>query len=307
MRRIFTVVSAAISLSAALSFAACGSSDSAKSAVAPSSVQPSTLGATIAGNIVSGPRTGLTVSVAGTAASARVDDMGAFTLEHVPAGDQVLGFAGPAVNAHLAMSGIVDHQAIRIRVRVDGGTADLDEDEREDAGKLELEGLIADLNVAARTLRIGTTIVMVPIGTTIRHGDTPFDLSQLHVGDRIHVKAAKSGTTVTANEILVQNQQQPAPTPTPLPTPPPTGVRVELSGAVQSMSGACPLLTLHIGTTTVMTNANTEFEDSPCTALTIGTTAEVKGTRQADNSVLASSVEFEREDKKDEGAENKKK
>ena len=107
MRRIITVVSATISLSAALSFAACGSSDSAKSAVAPSSVQPSTLGATIAGNIVSGPRPGLTVSVAGTAASARVDDTGAFTLEHVPAGDQVLGFAGPAVNAHLAMSGIV--------------------------------------------------------------------------------------------------------------------------------------------------------------------------------------------------------
>jgi uncharacterized protein DUF5666 len=71
--------------------------------------------------------------------------------------------------------------------------------------------------------------------------------------------------------------------------------QVELKGtiAVGSLAGSCAANTLSfkVGTTTVKTNASTKFDDTSCAALKAGDRVEVKGTRQADASVLASKVE----------------
>ena len=51
-----------------------------------------------------------------------------------------------------------------------------------------------------------------------------------------------------------------------------------------------------VGTTKVTTNASTQFRDATCESLKSGSDVEVKGTRQTDGSVVASSVEGDGED-----------
>src|SRR5262249_32983897 len=204
MRSPLQKLSATITILAALAIAGCGSKDSASSTVEPSSrvaqpgPAPTTGGATVAGSVLSGATSGMSVSVVGTSIRSALDGSFNFRLEHVPAGDDVIEFAGTGVNARLTITGVTSGQTIHLNVHVAGNQADTDEDKREDANnKVELEGLIADVNVAGRTLRVGSTDVSGPPGTPIRHGATPFDLSQLHLGDRIHVRAVKAGTPST--------------------------------------------------------------------------------------------------------------
>jgi len=67
---------------------------------------------------------------------------------------------------------------------------------------------------------------------------------------------------------------------------------VELEGAIVagSIGGACAShsLSFKIGSTTVRTNAATEFKDVSCASLKAGDSVEVKGARQSDASVMAS-------------------
>ena len=70
---------------------------------------------------------------------------------------------------------------------------------------------------------------------------------------------------------------------------------IELDGpiATGSLSGSCAghNLSFTVGATRVTTDSTTQFKDGRCESLKAGTTVEVKGARQSDNSVLASSVE----------------
>jgi uncharacterized protein DUF5666 len=67
----------------------------------------------------------------------------------------------------------------------------------------------------------------------------------------------------------------------------------EVTGAITASTGACPTLTLTVGTTKVTTTAVTIFHDGACSVLTVGTVIEAKGTRQNDGSLVASTVERE--------------
>ena len=77
--------------------------------------------------------------------------------------------------------------------------------------KLEIEGLITAVGVASIT--VNGQVVLVTADTEIRHGSRHFALSDLRVGDRVHVKATRitstgpgATTTVQANEIKLQNR-----------------------------------------------------------------------------------------------------
>ena len=77
---------------------------------------------------------------------------------------------------------------------------------------------------------------------------------------------------------------------------------VEVRGSIQSVSGACPTRQLTIAGRKVTTSLSTEFRDVSCTSLTVGQTAEVKGTLQADGTVAADRIEVEgRDDDQNEG------
>lgn len=74
---------------------------------------------------------------------------------------------------------------------------------------------------------------------------------------------------------------------------------VELKGAIAGRTGTCPSITFSVGTSTVMTNAATTFDDGACTTLQNGDEVEVEGVRQANGTVLASRVEKKNADDDD--------
>lgn len=86
----------------------------------------------------------------------------------------------------------------------------------------------------------------------------------------------------------------PAPNPNPAPAPNPDPNqpgRTELKGVIAGRTGTCPSITFSIGTSTVMTNAATIFDDGACSTLANGVEVEVEGVRQPNGIVLASRVE----------------
>lgn len=296
MCRIFTLVAAATLM---ISFGACGKSNSSTApSPTPSASTPapnpapggSIAGATITGTVVRGsaaasfrPMSGssITVTVVGTSIAATVDAGGNFTLEHVPAGDDELEFEGVEIHARIRLEGVAEREEIRLRIVVSGATVDVESNERHTPdNRVELEGKVTDVNVAARTLRVGNTTVMVPSGTPIRDDGTALELAQLHAGDRVHIRATANGTTIVATDVKVQGGNHG------------TGPgEVELKGTISGKSGACPSLSFTVSSMMVTTSASTKFEDTPCTALANGDQVEVKGRRQANGSVLATRVE----------------
>jgi len=65
----------------------------------------------------------------------------------------------------------------------------------------------------------------------------------------------------------------------------------EVSGPITASAGACPALTLTVGSMTVKTTAATVFHDGACGALQVGTVIEATGMKQGDGSLLASRIE----------------
>lgn len=75
----------------------------------------------------------------------------------------------------------------------------------------------------------------------------------------------------------------------------------ESKGVIAGLTGACPSLVFTIGGWTVRTNASTQFKGGACSAIANGDQAEVKGTKQADGTVLATRVDTEKKKNEDDG------
>jgi hypothetical protein len=290
---------------------ACGSGSSPTTPSAATAqgagASPVLSGAVISGTVVTSVTsssframsTSLTVSVTGTTIVATVDGSGIFTLQGVPTGTVELHFKGPGIDATAVIQNVGDHDTIHITVRLSGAGAEVedDRDDKPDHG-VEIEGKLTEVNTGARTLRVGGTLINVPAGTPIRHGDTTIDFATLRVGDRVHVKGTTTTTGVTATEVKLQSD-------TTTPTPPGTPGKgdddgkdddheqggVDLKGTIAGLSGTCPSISFTVSGSSVTTGPKTEFDDGACSTLKNGSTVEVKGTRQANGSVLASEVD----------------
>jgi Domain of unknown function (DUF5666) len=306
-----TIVVAGAFLAATISIGACGGDNKVTSPTQPTTAATtnppaSSTGALIAGTVVgfsgapSAPfstrATGLTVTVSGSNLSSAVDDSGHFELHGVPGGHVELHFSGRSTDARLSLDDVAEHDAIEIVVRVDGTTAEIEDNHRQGAdNRMEIEGTVAEVNATAGTLRVRDAVVMVPATATIRHGSTMMKLSDILVGDRVHVKGMKTGTTTVASEIEVQNEHTgdddhggnhgPNPGPGNGDDDHATG-RVELTGSLAARTGTCPSLTFTVGTTSVSTSGSTEFKDVSCSALKNGDRVEVKGSRQSPTAVV---------------------
>ncbi|HEV8345356.1 MAG TPA: DUF5666 domain-containing protein [Vicinamibacterales bacterium] len=295
VRRLSITIAIAVS---ALIVVACGGHDASPAApTAPVAGAPppsgSTSGATIAGTVVgaigaASIRTNavsMVVSVVGTSITATVDGAGRFTLRSVPPGRVQLQFTATGANARLDLDDVADREEIRIEVRVSGATVEVELNEREKPDqRAEVEGRVT--SVSATGLMVGDKNISVPAGTVIRHGGTPMQLSDIHVGDRVHVKGTRTATGVTATEIQVQTGNGPGKEPE----------EAEVKGAVAAApTGACPSIKFMVGSTLVATNGSTRFDDTTCAQIAAGVVVEVKGTRQADGSVLATRVEAEKQ------------
>jgi hypothetical protein len=78
--------------------------------------------------------------------------------------------------------------------------------------KVEIEGLISAKG--GNSITVNGQTVVVPSTCPIRHGSTPFTFADLHVGDRVHVRASRStatgsgspaSTALEATEVKLQN------------------------------------------------------------------------------------------------------
>jgi Domain of unknown function (DUF5666) len=292
-------------VAATVAVMACGGGNTSKSPLAPSSATPSVSnpapgsavsGATISGTVVgtlaaSRVRTasaGMVVRVLGSSVSSSVVN-GQFVLRGVPTGHVELEFDDVGVNARLVLEGVAEGEDIHLSVRVSGSTAAVDDDQRETPdNRSDIEGLVTAINASARTLSVGTSAVMVPAGTPVRHDGTSMDLSQIHIGDRVEVQGMKNGTTLVATEIEVKTSTA---NPAPGDNGDDHGADAELNGTISGKSGTCPSLSFTVASTTVVTNAKTDFHDAACSALAGGDRVEVKGSRQTNGSVVATRVE----------------
>ncbi len=237
----------------------------------------------------------LSVTVTGSSSSSIVDNNGRFTLTGVPAGHVDLHFTGPGVDAHLGLDGVPEHATIVITVRVTGSDAHLEgrqgDDDDDDDGEAELSGTIASGSLSGScaghnlSFMIGTTKVTTNTSTKFSDGTC----ESLKAGSRVEVK----GTRQTDVSILAASVEGDGEDENEDPED-----EVELEGAILagSIGGACSTysLSFKVGSTTVRTNAATEFKNVSCASLKAGDSVEVKGSRQPDASVIASRVKREK-------------
>jgi hypothetical protein len=305
---------------AALTTAACSGNKvtgpSTTASVTSATSPASTAGASIAGTVVgvsgaaSAPfrtmATGMTVTVTGTNLSSPVDDSGHFELHGVPAGRVEIRFSGRGADAALAFDDVAEHEDIRVVVRVKGTTAEIEDNHRETPdNRAEVEGIVGEVNAAAGTLRVGDTLISVPSTAAVRHGSTTMHLADVRVGDRVHIHGTRTGTTIVATEVEVENEHagddhggNPGDNHGPDPGDDhggaDHGAGVELNGAVGGKTGTCPALSFSVGSAKVVTSSHTEFKDVTCGALANNDQVEVKGSRRTDGAVDATRVEKKR-------------
>ncbi len=335
MRRMLGFQKVAMAAAIAVSAAACSKANSG-SPVSPSASTPQAAsapapvsgGASISGTIVSGASPTLTalsgfatlgavgritVTVTGTSISVTSDD-GTFTLQNVPPGDLTLTITGAGVNAVLPLPGVGLNDQLRITIRVEGGSAQLEDKKQESSEKVEIEGIISaatGMSSTGGTIVVGrdNTSVAVPSTASITKGGTSMKPNDLAVGMRVHVRASR-GATLTATTVIVQNTN--------------SGNgngkgnggsgsgddsdddeddeddddaddadEAEVSGTVTGTpaTASCPLMTFYVGTTKVTTTAGTKFDDVTCATLASGDTVKVEGVKQQDGSIVATEVE----------------
>ncbi len=256
------------------------------------------LGATISGRVVGitgitsashGLSTGgMTVTVSGTSLSSPVDSSGGFALRGVQAGHVDLHFSGAGSDAHLGLDNVAEHEDIHLTVHVSGSTVELEDNQREDSGNVEVEGRVTQ--VGAGSLRVGDAAITVPGGIPIRREDKAVALSDIHVGDRVEVHGTGTRTALTASRIEVKggNAGQPVP---PAPKPDDDHGEAEVTGTVAGRGGNCPTIAFTVGATPVVTSASTKFEETNCATLANGDKVEVKGAKSSSGTVSATKVE----------------
>jgi hypothetical protein len=118
--------------------------------------------------------------------------------------------------------------------------------------------------------------------TSIRHGALVLTLAQITVGMEVHVKGVlQDGGTYLASEILVQDL---------------AAGGTDATGTISSIDSGASSFVVHTsqGDVTVATNDSTIFQKrgkaAAFTDLAVGARVQVRGTVQADGSILAQEV-----------------
>jgi len=144
---------------------------------------------------------------------------------------------------------------------------------------------IAGTNISTTTDGQGQfTLNNVPAGTVTLNFSAPgqsasITLSGIGPDDKVQITV-----TLNGNNARVDSEHHSSPDT--------NGHEAEVEGVVSATTGTCPSLTFMVGTPKVTTNSATTFRDGVCTDVKDGARVEVKGTRQADGSILATRVEI---------------
>jgi hypothetical protein len=223
---------------------------------------------------------GLTVAVMGTSISSPTDTSGHFELKDVPSGTIQLRFTGVSVDAGMLIAAVTENERIQVAVAVSGSTATLIAIERTSSGSADAEVKGAVSNVSgdcpALTFVVNGTTVTTSTLTQFKDGSCGSIVSGRHV--EITGTHQSSGAVLAARIEIKDNAAQ---------------NDVEVKGSISSVGGSCPILTFVVNGKTIVTTASTQFKDSTCGSIAAGRRVEVKGTVQANGTILATRVEIE--------------
>jgi len=286
---------------------ACGGGDASLSPVGPSRTSSSagpSISGTVSGTGVTATRaldggafsmlatSSVTVSIAGTNISTTTDGQGVFTLNNVPEGTVTLNFTAPGSSATITLTGIGPDDKVQIQVTLNGNNARVDSEHHSSPGndKKEFQGRISSIDATAKSFQIPGLTIKTTATTTIRHGNKTLQFTDLKVGDHIQAKGTKDGTTVTATEVKVEDNEDDGDN-----NDDNNNQGNEVEGVVSASTGTCPAVTFMVRTTKVTTNSATSFRDGTCADATAnGATVDVQGTKQTDGSILATRVQLEK-------------
>jgi len=126
-------------------------------------------------------------------------------------------------------------------------------------------------------LTVGTTTVRTSSSTEVKRRGDVQTLATLKVGMTVHVVGVRnSDGSLDARKIEINDD---AP-----------GGEFEIEGSAGGLKGTCPVVQFGVNGFSIVTTATTTFEGAACTALKSGDKVTVKGLRQADGTVTATSV-----------------
>ena len=133
----------------------------------------------------------------------------------------------------------------------------------------------------------------VPVGDvqlrfTADNLDATITLRDIQAGDQIHIRVRVTDTSVRIEAEQRERKHDDD----------------EFTGVVSGLSGTCPDITFALNGTNVEANVATRYEDGSCASVQNTTRVEVKGLRQADNSLLATRIELEDDDDDDDDDED---
>lgn len=225
----------------------------------------------------------VTVTEVASKRSTVTDANGNFTLA-VSAGAVVLSFDRTDIHARTTVNVVGASATVTISIT---GTSAVPVGVGH-AGE-EIEGLVQAIGASSLTVldqRLGAVVVNTDGSTLVRRGDTTIPLSQIQVGQRVHVKALlRPDNTYLATEVLLQDTN--------------IGGNREVSGTVQSVDAGAKSFVVSSGgvSITVKTDSSTMFKRRGSSAsfsdLAVGTMVDVNGTLQSDGTVLARKVTIE--------------
>jgi hypothetical protein len=231
--------------------------------------------ATIQGQVLAAdgrPAGGLQTGLAGTALFTQTDAAGQFSLGGAPPGPATVQVA----DSSLGLPPLADGMVVRMAVRLDAqGKARLD-----GAPQAMLRGRVASIN--GRDFQVSGTMIRTDSNTQIRANGMGAGIDDRILGEAADVDGSlQQDGSILARRINTALKG--------------TNNNVfEFTGAIESIIQPGRLV---VAGRPVLTNSRTEIEiagkDASFSALAVGQKVEVKGTLQADQSVLASEIEAE--------------
>jgi hypothetical protein len=162
----------------------------------------------------------------------------------------------------------------------DGRGHDAGDDQQKN--EAEINGVISALSGACPSLRL--TVGGTGVATSAETVFEGLTCGALKSGQSVEIK----GATLTDGSVAAARVRFEGPEVEVEPND------AEVFGAVSGRIGTCPALSFTVGTTKVMTNPATIFDDVACGALANGDAVEVNGAFQQGGTLLASRVEFRR-------------
>jgi hypothetical protein len=164
------------------------------------------------------------------------------------------------------------------RVHVNGPDTGTTSGDGQDASA-SIQGVLKVLSGAPPNLvlTVDTTTVRTSSSTQVKRKGDFQALDALKTGQTLHVVGVRqSNGSIDARLIEIDDDA--------------TGGEFEIEGALGGLKGACPSLTFGVNGFTILTSSSTVFDGATCSALKSGDKVTVKGLKQADGSVAATSV-----------------